>query len=181
MTTAGGGLERRPDATDEANTTKPASGGQRQTDRLPPVTNHQLVNYKSQQDGEEFGQKISLIIHDNNNEEEEEEQEEEEDNDDEELLSEALLAVASAEEYAAKITKLQQACLTPLKEDLADWLNKILNTSQITTENFMDKLDNGVIICRLAKIISLWCEQQLTAETNNVSKKNFFFSQFHTL
>lgn len=85
---------------------------------------------------------------------------EEDNEDEEESLSEALLAVASAEEYAAKIIKLQQACLTPLKEDLADWLNKIMNISIITTDNFMDKLDNGVIICRLAKIISLWCEQQ---------------------
>lgn len=71
----------------------------------------------------------------------------------------AQLAVASAEEYAAKIVKLQQACLIPLKEDLADWLNKILKTSQITTYNFMEKLDNGVILCRLAKIISQWCKQ----------------------
>lgn len=93
------------------------------------------------------------------------------DDDDEGLISEALLAVASAEEYATKILKLQQACLTPLKEDLADWLNKIMNMSTITTDNFMDKLDNGVIICRLAKVISLWCEQQLatTAESNQPS------------
>ena len=102
--------------------------------------------------------------------------EDDNDNDeDDDDSSEAQLAVASAEEYAAKIIKLQQACLIPLKEDLADWLNKILKISSITTENFMDKLDNGVIICRLAKIISLWCEQQLTeteAEeftANNVS------------
>lgn len=76
---------------------------------------------------------------------------------------EAEICSASAEEYAAKIIKLQQACLTPLKEDLADWLNKIMSTSTITSDNFMDKLDNGVIICRLAKVISLWCEQQLAA------------------
>lgn len=102
-----------------------------------------------------------------------EEDEEEDDNfseyddEEEEDSSKALLAVASAEEYAAKIIKLQQACLIPLKEDLADWLNKILKTSNITTENFMDNLDNGVIICRLAKIISLWCEQQLTNELSD--------------
>lgn len=83
------------------------------------------------------------------------------------------LAVVSAQEYAAKIIKIQQACLIPLKEDLADWLNKILKTSQITTSNFMDKLDNGVIICRLAKIISLWCEQQLDYHGNNVSMITF--------
>lgn len=94
---------------------------------------------------------------------EEEEEEAGEDEDDEsESTSEEILAVASAEEYAAKIIKLQQACLIPLKTDLADWLNKILKTSNITTENFMDKLDNGVVICRLAKIISSWCEQQLS-------------------
>lgn len=92
--------------------------------------------------------------------------------DDDEMFGEALLAVASAEEYAAKIIKIQQACLIPLKEDLADWLNKILKTSQMTKENFMDKLENGVIICRLAKIISLWCEQQITGQ--NVSTKSFY-------
>lgn len=86
----------------------------------------------------------------------------EDDEDDDGSLSEALSAVASAEEYAAKIFKLQQACLTPLKEDLADWLNKIMDLSSITSENFMHKLDNGVIICRLAKIISMWCEQQFS-------------------
>lgn len=78
----------------------------------------------------------------------------------EDSLSEALLAITTAEEYAAKITKLQQACLRPLKEDLADWLNKVMKTSVITTDNFMQKLDNGVFICRLAKIISLWCLEQ---------------------
>lgn len=86
---------------------------------------------------------------------------------DDNCLSEALLAVASAEEYAAKITKLQQACLRPLKEDLADWLNTILNTSTITTDNFMDTLDNGVVICRLAKIISIWCLEQLATKVKS--------------
>lgn len=85
--------------------------------------------------------------------------------------NEALLAVASAEEYASKISRLQEACLRPLKEDLADWLNKILNTSTITTDNFMDKLDNGVIICRLAKIISIWCLKQYEGHTyDNIRK-----------
>lgn len=88
--------------------------------------------------------------------------------DDSDYYDETMLAVVSAEEYAAKIIKLQQACLTPLKEDLADWLNKILGSTKITADNFMDKLDNGVIICKLAKIISSWCENQfkLSEATN---------------
>jgi len=98
--------------------------------------------------------------------------------DSDEDSSEAIqMAVVTAEEYAAKIIKLQQACLIPLKEDLADWLNKILKTSHISSTNFMDKLDNGVIICRLAKIISLWCKQQLENQDNNVSiYPSFIFS-----
>lgn len=98
-----------------------------------------------------------------------EDEDEEEDEEEDDLLSEALLAVSSAEEYAAKIIKLQQSCLTPLKEDLANWLNKIMNVTNITTDNFMEKLGNGVIICKLAKIISLWCEQQLAANSLNPS------------
>lgn len=101
--------------------------------------------------------------------------------DSEELLSEALLAVASAEEYAAKIIKLQQACLLPLKEDLADWLNKIMNMSTITKENFMNKLDNGVIICRLAKVISSWCyQQQLQLQQQHQDNSNALPQNHHT-
>lgn len=77
------------------------------------------------------------------------------------FFDEALLAVSSTEEYAAKILAIQQACLKPLKEDLADWLNKIMSTSLITSDNFMHKLDNGVTICHLAKIISVWCLKRL--------------------
>lgn len=89
-----------------------------------------------------------------------------------ESLSEALLAVASAEEYAAKISRIQQACLTPLKEDLADWLNKIMDKTDITSQNFMDKLDNGVIVCRLARIISMWCNSNKSKPTDMNIKHN---------
>ncbi|KAG9511386.1 GAS2-like protein pickled eggs, partial [Fragariocoptes setiger] len=77
----------------------------------------------------------------------------------------------TAEEYSAKIVKLQQAYLTPLKEDLADWLNKILNVDYITANNFMDKLDNGVIVCKLAKIISNWCNENHPINISAVDTK----------
>lgn len=88
------------------------------------------------------------------------------------FLDEALLAVTSTEEYAAKILAIQQACLKPLKEDLADWLNKIMSTSLITSDNFMHKLDNGVTICRLAKIISVWCLDRLKEIENNEDNRH---------
>ena len=35
----------------------------------------------------------------------------------------------------------------------------------------MNKLDNGVIICRLAKVISIWCKQQLTTDDTSTNAK----------
>lgn len=138
--------------------------GQGETDlrRLFAGRNHH--QHKIKQDS-----RIRNLESINSSFEHEENEEDEDEEDDNDSLSEALLAVSSAEEYAAKIIKLQQSCLTPLKEDLADWLNKIMNVSNITTGNFMDKLDNGVIICKLAKIISLWCEQQLATNSSVIA------------
>ncbi|KFM74671.1 Growth arrest-specific protein 2, partial [Stegodyphus mimosarum] len=58
-----------------------------------------------------------------------------------------------------KIAMKQEQHLIPLKEDLADWLNKTLDVEDITAENFMDKLDNGVIICKLARLIQQKAEE----------------------
>jgi hypothetical protein len=127
-----------------------------------------ITNLNQWANNNEYCDRVTMVgrqNHDNNDHQHDGESSEEE-----------LMLVASTEEYAAKIIKLQQACLIPLKEDLADWLNKILKTSNITSQNFMDKLDNGVIICRLAKIISLWCEQQLTTDTNMTTTSSTLIS-----
>ncbi|GFQ88582.1 growth arrest-specific protein 2 [Trichonephila clavata] len=58
-----------------------------------------------------------------------------------------------------KIAMKQEQHLIPLKEDLADWLNKTLEVEDITASNFMDKLDNGVIICKLARLIQQKAEE----------------------
>jgi len=135
-----------------------------QNQRTSGVANAKIASSRSSENCATLvaGQESKLVEFGRHRGQEDESHEdgEEAEEEDGELLSEALLAVASAEEYAARIIKIQQACLTPLKEDLADWLNKIMNVSTITTDNFMEKLDNGVIICHLAKIISRWCQQQ---------------------
>lgn len=87
-------------------------------------------------------------------------------------MADAVLTVTSYEEYTAKIVALQQACLTPLKEDLADWLNKIMNLEDIKANNFMNRLDNGVIICRLAKIISIWCDEHQKSQQQSSTSNN---------
>ncbi|XP_076370434.1 growth arrest-specific protein 2-like [Tachypleus tridentatus] len=57
------------------------------------------------------------------------------------------------DDFKFQIAKRQEENLIPLKEDLADWINKILDVETITIENFMEALDNGIIICKLAKLI----------------------------
>ncbi|KAK2913833.1 hypothetical protein Q8A67_002232 [Cirrhinus molitorella] len=45
-----------------------------------------------------------------------------------------------------------ESSLLPMKEDLAIWLNRILGLD-VTVDNFMDRLDTGVILCQLAEAL----------------------------
>ncbi|XP_034239392.1 growth arrest-specific protein 2-like, partial [Thrips palmi] len=55
--------------------------------------------------------------------------------------------------YQDRILEAQASQLYPLMEDLADWLNKTLCIDYITGTNFLDMLDNGVVVCHLARVI----------------------------
>ena len=56
------------------------------------------------------------------------------------------------DELAIKILERSEQSLIPLLEDVADWLAKFLK-KDITPENFLDVLDNGVLVCSLAESI----------------------------
>ncbi|KZC14366.1 Growth arrest-specific protein 2 [Dufourea novaeangliae] len=58
-----------------------------------------------------------------------------------------------AEFYHERLHSAQSRQLLPLQEDLADWINKTLNSEYVTGDNFFDALDNGVVVCRLARVI----------------------------
>ncbi|XP_046599843.1 growth arrest-specific protein 2 isoform X5 [Neodiprion lecontei] len=58
-----------------------------------------------------------------------------------------------ADIYHERLHYVQGRQLIPLQEDLADWINKTINVDHITGENFFDALDNGVMVCRLARVI----------------------------
>ncbi|XP_076305880.1 growth arrest-specific protein 2-like isoform X2 [Tachypleus tridentatus] len=51
------------------------------------------------------------------------------------------------------IDEREQKIMESEKELLAKWINKTLSIDVITLENFMDVLDNGVIVCKLAALI----------------------------
>ncbi|KAL6435658.1 hypothetical protein ACFW04_005525 [Cataglyphis niger] len=55
--------------------------------------------------------------------------------------------------YHERLHSAQSRQLIPLQEDLADWINKTINVDYITGDNFFDVLDNGVVVCRLARVI----------------------------
>jgi hypothetical protein len=42
--------------------------------------------------------------------------------------------------------------LEPLKEDLAEWLSRVLE-EDIKAETLLDSLDNGILVCKLAQIV----------------------------
>ncbi|XP_043268222.1 growth arrest-specific protein 2-like isoform X1 [Venturia canescens] len=58
-----------------------------------------------------------------------------------------------AEFYNERLHSAQSRQLLPLQEDLADWINKTINTDHVTGENFFDALDNGAVVCKLARVI----------------------------
>lgn len=55
-------------------------------------------------------------------------------------------------DFTMKIAERSEQELLPLKEDLAEWLSRVLKEN-ITADNFMDRLENGVLVCKLAQIM----------------------------
>ncbi|KAH7938818.1 hypothetical protein HPB52_000761 [Rhipicephalus sanguineus] len=61
------------------------------------------------------------------------------------------------------------------KRRAARWLRDVLHVEDITADNFLDKLDNGVVVCRLAKLIQARAEHccQLSGSSKVVPSFEF--------
>lgn len=57
--------------------------------------------------------------------------------------------------------KSSEEYLIAMKEDLAEWLNALYPELRINLDNFMDRLDTGVALCKVS--VSQWFACQLTS------------------
>ncbi|GLD47408.1 growth arrest-specific protein 2-like isoform X1 [Lates japonicus] len=60
--------------------------------------------------------------------------------------------LTSPQEYNQWLPYRHDASLLPMKEDLAFWLNTMMGVD-LTADSLMDRLDNGVLLCRLAQLL----------------------------
>ena len=56
------------------------------------------------------------------------------------------------DQFTAKISETMERSVLPLVQDVADWLSKYLGID-INKDNFLDMLDDGLFVCKLAEKI----------------------------
>lgn len=80
-------------------------------------------------------------------------------------------------DFTTKIAERSEQDLLPLKEDVAEWLSRVLQ-EEITAENILDCLENGVLVCKLAQIVQAAAQACIKAG-KSVKPLAPFSSKFH--
>jgi hypothetical protein len=64
--------------------------------------------------------------------------------------------------------KSSEEYLYAMKEDLAEWLNMLYPELDINVENFMDRLDTGIALCKVCDLTLASSAYRLRAGTCNL-------------
>lgn len=80
-------------------------------------------------------------------------------------------------DFTTKIAERFEQELLPMKEDVAEWLSRVLH-EEITAENILDCLENGVLVCKLAQIVQTAAQDCIKAG-KSVKPLAPFSSKFH--
>ncbi|XP_057312073.1 growth arrest-specific protein 2-like [Hydractinia symbiolongicarpus] len=73
------------------------------------------------------------------------------------------------DEITAKITERNEQSIVPLLEDVADWLTKYMS-KKITPDDFLDVLDNGILLFKLAEKIQKHSEEYVSGKIKLLSR-----------
>ena len=78
------------------------------------------------------------------------------------------------DEISLKISEEGEKHLIPIVEDIAEWLSNMFE-QEINVDNFLDMLDNGSLICHLAKRIQTasenFCLKRVRQSDNTDERK----------
>ena len=56
--------------------------------------------------------------------------------------------------------------LQAMREDLAEWINSLAYDVNLSAENFISELDNGVVLCQQARLIQRYAEEYVILHSN---------------
>ncbi|KAF7392680.1 hypothetical protein HZH66_008513 [Vespula vulgaris] len=66
------------------------------------------------------------------------------------IIQESSIMAVLLEARPYRPFKSSEEYLVAMKEDLAEWLNALYPELRINVDNFMDRLDTGVALCKVS-------------------------------
>ena len=88
-------------------------------------------------------------------------------------------------EYRRQETEFRQVLLSKflqaMREDLAEWISSLTFNASITQQNFLESLENGVILCQQARLIQRFAEEYAVLnpgqKTLSIPKREVYYTE----